>query len=72
MKYVWRAGYLECPESCDLSVEWADCQCSLNDEAVAGRNASEVTKRAMYVAHPVAGVHVVWEELSWRLLHGRP
>eukprot|EP00903_Cladosiphon_okamuranus_P022443 g20643.t1 len=46
MKYVWRAGYLACPESCNLSVKWADCQCSLNEEAVAGQKPSEVLQRS--------------------------
>ncbi|CAM9505077.1 unnamed protein product, partial [Laminaria digitata] len=27
MKYLWRSGYIECPETCGMELAWEDCQC---------------------------------------------
>lgn len=66
MKYLWRAEYLQCPESCDLSVKWSDCRCSLNAEAVAGQKPSEASCRTL-----LPGCAPVWEEPSWWLVPRR-
>lgn len=42
MKYLWRANILECPAFCDFSVKWAECQCALNADMVAGKTPAEV------------------------------
>ncbi|CAN0508706.1 unnamed protein product, partial [Ectocarpus sp. 8 AP-2014] len=41
MKYLWRADYLQCKTTCDFSVSWVDCRCTLSAEAVADQTPPE-------------------------------
>eukprot|EP00904_Undaria_pinnatifida_P005044 jgi/Undpi1/166/HiC_scaffold_1.g00163.m1 len=42
MKYLWRSGYLECQETCEMALAWEDCQCAVNDKVMLGKRPAEV------------------------------
>ncbi|CBJ31176.1 putative scytonemin-related tyrosinase [Ectocarpus siliculosus] len=63
MKYLWRTEYLQCETTCDFSVSWADCRCTLSAEAVAGQTPSEVLESSG-VLSDAAGAFFYDEDLK--------
>ena len=41
-KELWRAGYVECPGSCDMADSWKSCQCQCTPKSVAGKTSYEI------------------------------
>mmetsp|Transcript_19158 Transcript_19158/g.24856 ORF Transcript_19158/g.24856 Transcript_19158/m.24856 type:complete len:656 (-) Transcript_19158:256-2223(-) len=36
-KELWRADYIQCPESCSMDVSWQDCKCECSPEKINGK-----------------------------------
>ena len=41
-KFLWRQGYIRCPDQCDDGMAPHDCACTCPDEIKNGRTAQEI------------------------------
>lgn len=41
-KNLWRAGFVTCPDECDMTTAWEDCQCTCDPNATAGLKPYEI------------------------------
>ena len=44
-KYMWRQGYVRCPETCSMDAPVSDCFCECPSDVLAGMSSTEALNR---------------------------
>ena len=61
-KFLWRQGYVRCPESCSADTPQSECVCSCPSEIIDGRTSEQVLEDA--------GVSTIYSLMDQQFIEG--